>query len=381
MPVGCRRFAPVALLLWPLAACAPYTGFAQEAVRQEYAQSIPTDLRQRTDRSVDRIVAELGAYIRNQANTPTVVGSVADIADVNHSTPLGNIIADLVRTRLVQRNIAVVDMRLRSTVELSPTQGEMVFSRNRKLVYPAPQVGMICAGTYAVAHSSVIVSLKMVDATNAQILAAADFRLPRTADVNRLLIGRIASRALTRHVATAIMPGERCLTGAGPKPRSVPHRSDCARVNALPRLCHTVLPDGADTTVRENRAANAVRKEGTQVATYNVLIMGASYGSLLASKLLFAGHNVKLVCLPAEVEAINSDGIRVRLPVKGRRDLVEVDSRKLPGKLSAAAPADGKARPTTTWSHWRCRSRNMARPACVSCWMRSPGRMCPACRS
>jgi len=38
------------------------------------------------------------------------------------------------------------------------------------------------------------------------------------------------------------------------------------------------------------------------VATYNVLIMGASYGSLLASKLLFGGHKVTLICLPAEVE-------------------------------------------------------------------------------
>lgn len=75
------------------------------------------------------------------------------------------------------------------------------------------------------------------------------------------------------------------------------------------------------------------------MATFKVLIMGASYGSLLASKLLFGGHSVTLVCLPNEVDAINSDGIRVRLPVKGRRDLVEIDSRKLPGKLSAAGPA------------------------------------------
>jgi hypothetical protein len=74
--------------------------------------------------------------------------------------------------------------------------------------------------------------------------------------------------------------------------------------------------------------------------TYNILIMGASYGSLLASKLLLAGHNVKLVCLPVEVELINQEGIRVRMPVKGREGLVEVDSRKLPGKLSAAGPAD-----------------------------------------
>jgi len=69
----------------------------------------------------------------------------------------------------------------------------------------------------------------------------------------------------------------------------------------------------------------------------DTLIMGASYGSLLATKLLFAGHNVKLVCLPAEAEVINREGTRVRLPIKGREP-VEIDSRKLPGKLSADAP-------------------------------------------
>ena len=72
-------------------------------------------------------------------------------------------------------------------------------------------------------------------------------------------------------------------------------------------------------------------------ATYDVLILGASYGSLLATKLSLAGHNVKLVCLPAEAELINREGAIVRMPVKGREP-VEIDSRKLPGKLSAAGP-------------------------------------------
>jgi len=72
---------------------------------------------------------------------------------------------------------------------------------------------------------------------------------------------------------------------------------------------------------------------------HKVLILGASYGSLLATKLLLAGHTVKLVCLPHEAELINKEGTRVRLPVKGREGLVEVDSRKLPGKLSADVPA------------------------------------------
>ena len=71
---------------------------------------------------------------------------------------------------------------------------------------------------------------------------------------------------------------------------------------------------------------------------YKILIMGASYGSLLGTKLALAGHTVKLVCLPAEAELINKEGARVRMPVKGRDGLVEIDSRKLPGALSAAGP-------------------------------------------
>jgi hypothetical protein len=74
--------------------------------------------------------------------------------------------------------------------------------------------------------------------------------------------------------------------------------------------------------------------------TYNILLMGASYGSLLASKLLFGGHRLHLVCLPAEADLINAEGFRVRLPVRGRTDPVVLDSRKLPGAVTAG-PAAG----------------------------------------
>ncbi len=73
---------------------------------------------------------------------------------------------------------------------------------------------------------------------------------------------------------------------------------------------------------------------------YSTLILGASYGSLLAIKMLMAGHSAKLVCLPDEADLINNEGIRVRLPVRGREGLVELESRKLPGILSAAGPGE-----------------------------------------
>ena len=68
---------------------------------------------------------------------------------------------------------------------------------------------------------------------------------------------------------------------------------------------------------------------------YKIMIMGASYGSLLASKVLFGGHSVHLICLPAEADLINSEGFRVRMPIRGRKDPVLIDSRTLPGKVTA----------------------------------------------
>lgn len=64
-----------------------------------------------------------------------------------------------------------------------------------------------------------------------------------------------------------------------------------------------------------------------------VLIFGASYGSLFATKLAAAGHDATLVCTPATAEMINREGTRVRFPK------AEVDSRQLPGKVDGASPA------------------------------------------
>ena len=72
----------------------------------------------------------------------------------------------------------------------------------------------------------------------------------------------------------------------------------------------------------------------------NVLILGASYGSLLGTKLLMAGHRVTLVCTRSTADLINREGTLVRFPVKGRESPVEVASKALPGALAARTPEE-----------------------------------------
>ncbi|HYE90985.1 MAG TPA: hypothetical protein VEA38_08205 [Terriglobales bacterium] len=64
-----------------------------------------------------------------------------------------------------------------------------------------------------------------------------------------------------------------------------------------------------------------------------VLIFGASYGSLFATRLAVAGHDATLVCTASTAEMINREGTRVRFPK------VEIDSRALPGKVDALSPS------------------------------------------
>ncbi len=83
---------------------------------------------------------------------------------------------------------------------------------------------------------------------------------------------------------------------------------------------------------------NARKLEKVMTGSFNVLIMGASYGSLLGTKLLLAGHSVTLVCTPGTADLINSSGTLVRLPVRGMDTPVSVDSRELAPALAAATP-------------------------------------------
>jgi len=72
----------------------------------------------------------------------------------------------------------------------------------------------------------------------------------------------------------------------------------------------------------------------------NILILGASYGSLLATKLLMAGHNVSLVCRSKTAELINRDGTEVRIKLRDEAVHRAIFSRDLPGKLDAVTPQD-----------------------------------------
>ena len=74
----------------------------------------------------------------------------------------------------------------------------------------------------------------------------------------------------------------------------------------------------------------------------NILILGASYGSLLSTKLLMAGHDVTLICRSASAALINSEGTEVRIKLRDEDEHRAICSVDLPGKLNAVTPEQAR---------------------------------------
>lgn len=90
----------------------------------------------------------------------------------------------------------------------------------------------------------------------------------------------------------------------------------------------------------EGRSSGRGFKRRAPELTYKILILGASYGSLLGTKFLMAGHDVTLVCRTRTAALINEEGTEVRIRLKDEDAHRSIFSRDLPGRLRATTPED-----------------------------------------
>ncbi len=69
-----------------------------------------------------------------------------------------------------------------------------------------------------------------------------------------------------------------------------------------------------------------------------ILILGASYGSLLGTKLAMAGHDATLICRAPTAGLIDTQGTNVRIRLKGEDTHRTIRSVALPGRIDASTP-------------------------------------------
>ncbi len=152
------------------------------AIRVDGAYAVPSrpavsqDVGEVTYRAVDRLV-DSGANRLNPAGT-IAVGTFTDRQALGASEAFGSFVADLVRTRLVQRGLIVTDLHAPSLVRVDHHTSRQ--ARSRRVASRRAPGSEIVTGTYMEGPELTYISLKMVSAHNDRILAAVDFAVPRT---------------------------------------------------------------------------------------------------------------------------------------------------------------------------------------------------------
>jgi TolB-like protein len=171
-----RRLAMVGVLCLAAAGCA--TDPDETATSSSTQAASPydqPDLSTLTYRAVDLILA---AAPEISGNTPLVVASLSNARNLESSSALGNIVADMIRTRLAQTGHRTSEVRLRNTMSLRNGSGEFILSRNRAALMSAPYAAAIMTGTYATSYQKMYISIKLISANDAHIVAGADFVVP-----------------------------------------------------------------------------------------------------------------------------------------------------------------------------------------------------------
>ena len=116
-----------------------------------------------------------------------IVASLVNVNDLQESSALGRIVAEQVRSRLTQLGYTTQELRYRGSVLVRAGNGELVLSRDVKNISNAQQAQAVVAGVYAVAESSVYVTLRIVRAADGIVISSADYALQKGEDVTTLL--------------------------------------------------------------------------------------------------------------------------------------------------------------------------------------------------
>ncbi len=143
----------------------------------------------------DQNLADLGAGLAGrlvadgkQAKDDTLlVASLVDVDNMTRSSTFGRTLAEQVGSALAAQGYKVVEVKLRDTVLVKESTGELVLSRDVKAISDSHRAQALVAGTYGISGDHVYVSLRLIDPATGVVKGAVTDRVQRTSDIKAML--------------------------------------------------------------------------------------------------------------------------------------------------------------------------------------------------
>lgn len=136
-------------------------------------------------RATDQILKLAGNRIN--PSEPVIVATLADVNNLETSSPLGRLVAEQMASRLVNTGYTVVEVKLREGLLVRKGLGQLALSRDALQISHAQGAQAVLAGTYTAAAKDVYVNIKLIRAVDGRVVAAHDYVIALDSDAQQLL--------------------------------------------------------------------------------------------------------------------------------------------------------------------------------------------------
>jgi hypothetical protein len=163
-----------------------------EEVQTTLFDTTKVNLTDSTYAATDMLAPQARARITQ--NTPIRIAPLTDVATPNETTAFGNQVANQIGSRLVQlgynvQSVAAPPLALNdSPVVLTPVEKSAAPKATQGAVKASVGRGGDCVvgGTYTRMKNTILVSLRIVQAPDQRIIAAYDYNVPLTGEIDKL---------------------------------------------------------------------------------------------------------------------------------------------------------------------------------------------------
>lgn len=122
--------------------------------------------------------ALLGQLEGRLGGSTLLIATLVNIDALDRSSTLGRLVSEQVSARFTQTGYHMVEMKLRNSVYILQSQGELMLTREIQELASEHSAQAVIVGTYGESKDFVFVNLKVVQPGTNVVLAVHDYALP-----------------------------------------------------------------------------------------------------------------------------------------------------------------------------------------------------------
>ncbi len=137
----------------------------------------------------DDLAARLSDGLRRPLgnNKRLIVTTVVNIDNLYQTSRFGRTLTETLSTRLFHHGFGVVEVRKSFDLLIKNGKGELMLTRDAKLLAKEYEAEAVAVGTYSTTPSSVIVNVRLLNAGSQDVLSVAGLEIERSKNINYLL--------------------------------------------------------------------------------------------------------------------------------------------------------------------------------------------------